>query len=218
MEKYESRQQQTPRLRLENFWFYHKWKVLTVFLIICAFAVAIHSCLKKESVDLYVLYMVSGAYSNDQMDQLCEKLEIYIDDIDGDGEKRVQVITISFSEVLGRTDQTQESALARLVSHVASGPALFYVFDDANYEALKNTETDVFSDIGELSSSGFLSQDRFDATSAGFFDDLTAYEKTSQHFYFGMRTTRGIEEKDTRFLQIAQCRNTLKRIAEDLER
>ena len=205
-------------MRLENFWFYHKWKALTVFLILCAIAVAIHSCVKKENVDLYVLYVVSGAYSNDQTDQLEEKLAGYIDDIDGDGEKRVQVITIAFSEVLARTDQTQESALARLVSHVASGPALFYVFDETNYEALKNTDTDVFSDIGDLASSVYLSSDRFDATAAGFFDDIPAYQNTSQHFYFAMRTTRGIEEKDNRTLQIDQCRATLKRIAEDLDR
>ena len=212
MEKYESRQEQTPRMRVENFWFYHKWHVLVIFLILCAFTVAVHSCVKKKSIDLYVLYMVSGAYTNEQTEQLGDKLSAFIDDIDGDGEKRVQVITISFSEVLARTDQTQESALARLVSHIASGPALFYVFDESNYDALKNTETEVFSDIGDLASSAYLSKDRYDATDAGFFDDLSGYRKTSQHFYFGMRTIEGIEEKDTRFLQIEQCRNTLKKI------
>ena len=72
--------------------------------------------------------MVSGSYSTQTNEALAQKLEKYVDDIDGDGEKNVQIITIAFSETLSRSDQSQSSEVSRFVGQVASGPALLYLF------------------------------------------------------------------------------------------
>ena len=213
MERYTSETPQTLKDKLVNFWYYHKLKVLAGFLILCALAVAVNSCVKKDSIDLYVLYMVNGAYSETEIDALSEKLKVYADDLDGDGEKRVQVITVCFSDVLARTDQTQEGTLARLVSQIASGPAVFYVFDEPNYQALKETKADVFEDIGGLCrTTPYLEKDRFNATQAGVLSDIEFYKNSEKDFYFGMRNTAGITEKDSRYTQIEQCKNVLSRI------
>lgn len=212
MEKYTSQQPQTFKMKLENFWFYYKWYILAAILIICMAVVSIHSCANKKSIDMYVLYMVNGAYSTQANEQLALKLENYVDDIDGDGEKRVQIITISFSDVLDRNDMAQESALTRLVGQISAGPALFYVFDDANYKALKEAEVKILDEIDMTLSAA--EADRFNATVHGFFDDIPEFEN-EENLYFGVRVSDGITENDTRYSQVKQSRDTLGKIIQE---
>ncbi len=209
MEKYTSQQPQTFKMKLENFWFYYKWYILIAILIICMAIVSIHSCVNKKSIDMYVLYMVNGAYSTQANEQLALKLENYVEDIDGDGEKRVQIITISFSDVLDRMDRAQESSLTRLVGQISAGPALFYIFDDANYKSLKQAEVKIFDEIEVPSYS--TENDRYNATASGFFDSISEF-KNEEQLYFGVRVCDGITENDTRYSQIKQSRDTLRKI------
>lgn len=213
MERYTSREPMTFAKKIENFWYHHKLKVLSALLILCITLVGIHSCMNKQSVDMYVLYMVNGAYSTESNEALALKLEQYVDDLDDDGEKRVQIITVSFSDVLARTDQSQEATLARLVGQVASGPALFYVFDDANYKALKEAKVQIFDEIAnDLPESEFVESDRYNASSAGFLDGVLGFEDADKPMYFSMRNSKEIPEEDNRYPQIKQCRDTLNRI------
>ncbi len=215
MEKYTSREPMTFKKKIENFWFYHKFKVLTGLLIALIIAVGVHSCVNKQSVDMYVLYMINGAYSSASNEELAKKMEQYVDDIDGDGEKRVQIITISFSEVLGRTDQSQDATLTRLVGQIASGPALFYVFDDANYQELKNAQVEIFEKIDELlPQHSCVEPYRFNASESGFFEGVLGFEDADDPLYMGIRVNDQIPETDSRYPQIEQARNTLVRIAE----
>ncbi len=214
MEKYTSKEPMTFTKKLENFWYYHKLKVLSAVLIICIILVGVHSCLKRESVDLYVLYMINGAYSTESNEELAKKMEQYVEDLDGDGEKRVQIITISFSEVLERTDRSQEATLSRLVGQIASGPALFYIFDDENYQALKDAKVEIFEQLdGIVTNNVFAESHRFNASDAGFFEGVLGFEDREEPLYFGLRTGEQIETGDSRYPQIKQSRNTLQNIA-----
>ena len=216
MEIYTSQQPQTFGKKLENFWFYHKWHLLAGLLIVCMLVVAVRSCMKKESIDMYVLYMVNGAYSTRATEDLALKLEQYIDDIDGDGEKRVQVISITFSDVLARTDQTQDATLAKMVGQISSGPALFYIFDDENYQALKEAQVEILSQLdASQTTPTYFEQDRYNASEAGFFKGLDNWAENGKKLYFGIRVSDGLDENDTRYKQIEQCKNALNRIAKD---
>ncbi len=214
MEKYTPKENMTFTAKIENFWFYHKWHLLAGLLILCIAIVGVHSCIKKDSIDMYVLYMVNGAYSDAENDELAKKLETYATDLDGDGNTRVQIITVSFSEVLERTDRSQESALVRLVGQVASGPALFYIFDDENYKALKEADVEILNDLSEFQqlSSPYLTVDRFNATSAGFFKGVSGFEQSEKTLYFGLRNFEYITQTDSRYPQIEQSRQVLNKI------
>ena len=136
-------------------------------------------------------------------------------DLDGDGEKRIQIITISFSDVLNRTDLAQEAVLSRFVGQVATGPALFYVFDEENYSSLKETQIPILAEIDFADSSEYLEKDRYAATEAGFFEDIEGWEGSTQELYFGMRVSDGIPEDDGRYRQISQCKNALSKIIQE---
>lgn len=216
MEKYTSQQPKTVKSVLANFWFYHKWHLLVGFMVVCMLFVGVNSCIHRQSVDMYVLYMITGSYTTKSNEELALKLEKYVDDIDGDGEKRVQIITISFSDVLARTDQSQEATLARFVGQVATGPALFYIFDEENYNALKNAEVQVLGEIGDVGEdSRCLEGDRYNASEAGFFDGVAGFSDKDEALYFGMRVSENIPEDDSRYAQIAQCQQVLSRIVEE---
>lgn len=212
METYSVKEPRTFRRNVENFWYYHKWHLLAGILIICIMAVGIHSCVTKKDVDLYVLYVVSGSYSTQTNEALAQKLENYVDDINGDGEKNVQIITVAFSETLSRSDQSQSSELSRFVGQVASGPAILYLFDDANYDAFDEASVDILADISSLGESEYLERDRFDVRNAGFLDDIEGFSSTEKVYYFGMRISDGIPEDDSRYPQIAQCESVLRKI------
>ena len=142
-------------------------------------------------------------------------MEQYVDDLDGDGEKRVQIITISFSEILARTDRGQEAALSKLIGQIASGPALFYMFDEENYQALKNAKVEIFDQIDQIvPTNQYVEPYRFNATEAGFFEGVLGFEDSEDKLYFGLRDSSKIESGDSRYNQIAQSKNTLKRIVE----
>ncbi len=213
MEKYTSDQPRTFKSRCIDFWFYHKWHLLVGILILFMAVMGVHSCFNKDNVDVYVLYMITGSYSENSNAALARKLEKYIDDVNGDGEKRVQVITVSFSEVLERTDRAQETTLSKMIGQVASGPALFYVMDDENFEALLQAKTEIFGDISQFGlESKHLEKHRFDATASGFLNDIDGFEQ--KHLYFAMRETKNIETGDHRFSQIKSVQNALRRIIE----
>ncbi len=216
MEKYTAQQPQGFLKKIENFWFYHKWHILVLLLILCMLFVGIHSCANKDSIDMYVLYMINGAYSTETNQELAKKLENYVQDIDGDGEKRVQIITVSFSDVLERTDRTQESTLTRLTGQVASGPALFYIFDEENYQALKDAKVQILGNLDFVGiDSECLDADRYFAGKAGFFDDISGFETKGKTLYFGVRNYQEIPETDPRYPQIEQCQKTLTAICKD---
>ena len=99
------------------------------------------------------------------------------------------------------------------MSQIASGPAVFYVFDEPNYKALRDTQVEVFSDISELDKTNpYVESDRFNATQSGFLNGIPFYEKIGKDYYFGMRTSAGITEEDTRSAQIEQAQNVLRRL------
>ena len=212
METYSVKEPRTFRRNVENFWYYHKWHVLAGILIICIMAVGIHSCVTKERVDLYVLYVVSGSYSTQTNEALAQKLEKYADDVDGDGEKNIQIITVAFSETLSRSDQSQSSELSRFVGQVASGPALLYLFDDANYDAFDEASVDILADISTLGESEYLEHYRYNVRANGFLDDVEGFSATDKTYYFGMRISEGIPEDDSRYPQIAQGESVLRKI------
>ena len=216
MERYTSQQPQTVWKKLENFWFYHKWHLLAGILILSMLVVAVHSCIKKESIDMYVLYMANGAYSTQAAEEFALKLEQYIDDIDGDGEKRVQVISVTFSDAVARTDQSQEATLSKMVGQISSGPALFYVFDEENYQALKEAQVQILAPLSTNEEAPtYFEEDRYNASDSGFFKGLKGWAEKGKKLYFGIRVSDGIEESDARFKQIEQSKKALDRIAKD---
>ena len=191
--------------RLQNFWYYHKLHLAVALVFVLAIAVASYSCAVKPQVDMYVLYVSTGAINQNAVRDLSEKLETYVQDITGDGKTHVQMITVTFSEVLAR--QSQDTVLAQYVTGVASGSALFYVFDDANYAELAGQNL--------LKPLDKENNTRYNASVTGFLEDIDWYKNATKPFYFGLRITDGIEEGDARHPQIAQAKQTLEKIMQD---
>ncbi len=48
--------------KLDNFWYYHKWKVLAAAFVILVIAICVYSCISKPKTDISLLY--AGPYSS----------------------------------------------------------------------------------------------------------------------------------------------------------
>lgn len=188
--------------RIENFWYYHKNHLLIAAVFIAALLIGTYSCVVKPQVDMYVLYVSTGEINQRAVRSLAEKLEQYTEDITGDNKTHVQMITVTFSEAMDRT--AQDTVLAQYVTAVGSGEAIFYVFDDANYQEMQQRE--VLKPIAQINDL------RYNATRSGFLEDIDWYNRATKPFYFGLRVAGGITEQDPRYPQILQAEKTMTKI------
>lgn len=97
---------------VENFWYYHKWKVIAGVLLVIALWAGITfyiDTLKKseETGDITVVSVFSGAYTHKKMN-LEERLADSIKDVDGDGE-----ISVNYTAHYIGTRDTDEDKVAQ---------------------------------------------------------------------------------------------------------
>ena len=77
---------------LDNFWFYHKWKVIIIAFFAVVLTVGIVQIVKKTDPDVDVTVATHTIYYREQTDAL-EKMLVGLmpDDLNGDGKKTVQL-------------------------------------------------------------------------------------------------------------------------------
>lgn len=131
---------------LENFWYYHKWKVIAGVLLVIALWAGITFYIdtlkkSKETGDITVVSVFSGAYTPERMD-LDKKLADSVDDIDGDGE-----VTVTCTEYYISTANSDEDKASQ--AQFEQGLAKCYgdvlLFDKTSLD--KYVKKDIFEPI-----------------------------------------------------------------------
>ena len=78
---------------LDNFWYYHKWKVLITVFVVFVLSVCIFQSCTREKYDVQVLYAGPFSYSGSEKAAVAEDLEKVLPrDFDKDGEENVNFI------------------------------------------------------------------------------------------------------------------------------
>ena len=94
-------------VRFANVWYYYKFYVLIGIILIIALIVGINSCFFRESYDLSILYITSEDTDRfSHSEDVLNKIETFVSDINGDGKANAEIITISY----GQTQAEQQSA------------------------------------------------------------------------------------------------------------
>lgn len=131
---------------LENFWYYHKWKVIAGVLLVIALWAGITfyiDTLKKaeETGDITVVSVFSGAYTPERMD-LDKRLADSVDDIDGDGE-----VTVTCTEYYISTANSDEdkASQAQFEQGLSKGYGDVLLFDKTSLD--KYVKKDIFEPI-----------------------------------------------------------------------
>lgn len=127
----------SPKQKWENFWYHYKWVVIACVcgaLLVVFFAVEM---LQKNPPDYTVVLAADRGYLSGELEPLRQMLVQYGQDIDGDSEVEVKII----SHQLGGNG-TRESQLANfqaLQMHLASGDVLLFAFEPMYYTWMKET-------------------------------------------------------------------------------
>ena len=77
---------------LENFWYYHKWKVIVISFFAVVIAVSVAQMVNKTDPDIEVTVATHTVYYQENVDSLESTIKVLMqNDVNGDGKKTVQL-------------------------------------------------------------------------------------------------------------------------------
>lgn len=181
--------------KIQNFWYYYKYYLLTGALVLLALAIALNSCINRKDYDVNVLYATHG-YSDTfyQGDELVTLFDTYAPDRNGDGVHDTQLVTINY----GTTMQEYTSAGAARSANLASGKCLLFLLDKQNYQEL--SEGGFLEDLTVLGDSEYISGDAFLAYESGLLDNVSGFKAINEPYYLCLRKYDEVRaQKDEKF-------------------
>lgn len=195
----------TFKEKLKNFWYYYKYHTFAAFLILVMLFVGFKSCVSRQVPDMYALFITDDATYPYQIDDLAKKLENYVDDVNGDNVKRVQVIVTNYKKSV-----TNPDAESSLVANLIAGKASFLIFDSSYYKTFDDFH--LFGEIDEKNK--YVSEKSFLATKAGFFEGITGFDHNDYEYSIAVRNEDNavLKGKQTAEIQNEVSRKALNRI------
>lgn len=185
------------KAKLLNFWYYYKYYVLGAVMALLVLAIALNSCFNRKDYDVNVLYVTHG-YSDTfyQGDDLISVFDTYVPDINGDGNRDSQLITINY----GTTMQEYNSAGAARSANLASGKCVLFLLDEQNYNELSSGG--FLEDLTALGSSDYVNGNAFLAYDSGLLDNVSGFKAMDEPYYLCLRKyDEGRAQNDKKFAQ-----------------
>lgn len=122
------------RKKLENFWYYYKWYVLAAIFFIGAFSYIMYDAAQKPEPDLSICYIGNRASLLGAEQVLEEQLDDWITDVNGDGEKHIEWLEMTFDD----DPQKKATIEAQVPAIIAAAECKLFVVNEAYAENLKN--------------------------------------------------------------------------------
>ncbi len=152
----EQKQKFTFKNWLSNIWYYYKWMIIIVGVLVIALIIATAQLVTQIDNDIDMLYIGAGVLSINDNGKLKDFAASYATDVNGDGK-----ISVGLLELTAQTDNvsladgdtitidydTNKAVLQRFETEIRAGDALIYLCDDYYYERLKSAGV-----LAELSS------------------------------------------------------------------
>lgn len=104
--------------------------VILVILTLLGVIVAVRSCTERVEADLTIAYIGEKLFNSDVYYPAAEEIEAEIDDINGDGKRKIELVTITFNNNL--TSAQEQSNMAKMTMTMGQGQSRLY-FMDKNY-------------------------------------------------------------------------------------
>ena len=135
---------ETPRGKLENFWYHYKWTVLGGAFVLIALLVMMIQLFTRDNPDYRVLLLTEKAYVSGDLEVLQNTLAQYGEDLDGDGKVEVHVQNCMLGE---QVKQQYNSNIQLFQAHLMAGDVVLFVWDEKTYDKqMKDIEEMVQSD------------------------------------------------------------------------
>ena len=205
----------TPRSRWENFWYYHKWKLLGVLFALVVAGVLLAQLLGKNTPDYTLLLVTKQGYFNAELAPLEQLLERYGQDLDGDGRVEVQIITCRLGESTDR--QTQLANFQSLQVHLATGDVMLFAFEPEYYDwfmsEMEEKEHHFLASLPAVSDGVQEDGCSWNWANDPRVADNAAFDALPRQLCFGVRAPTGTAQKRTE--EYEQCMALLEALITD---
>ncbi len=123
--------------------------VILIILTLIGVLVAVRSCTDKVEADLTIAYIGEGFFNSDVFYPASDEIEKAIDDINGDGERNIELVTITFNNNI--TASQEQSNMAKMTFAMGQGQSRLYLFDKnyCNYYADNEILADLSAFAGD---------------------------------------------------------------------
>lgn len=130
----------TPKEKWDNFWFQYKWFVITGTLVALVLIFLISQCVSRVEPDIQVVYFTYTQVLDNQLIPVEEYFEKYTEDINGDGQVKVQIVNCSISEK--QNTQYATSVLSKIQAILTADEKTLLFITDAKSKKYFNQISD----------------------------------------------------------------------------
>lgn len=117
--------------------------LIFVAAVVIGVAVAVHSCVAREKPDLTLTYVGENYFDSDLFYSSANLLSDGLDDVNADGKKTADLVTISFGANL--TQGQEQNNISRLTMSIGAGESRVYLMDKAY--CLRYADSEFLADV-----------------------------------------------------------------------
>lgn len=162
----------TPKEKISNFFYHYKIPLIFATAMVLALGFIIYDAVTRTRPDMYVLSTCNNGLEL-RTEELQDYFEQFCEDLNGDGEVYVQVITAPLSDDY----QTNETNQAKILTQLQMDKTIIVLTCDGNY----NLESQV-DENGLYTSENYVFADVFDDLTKQF-PDNDSVDRKGYHFY-----------------------------------
>lgn len=124
--------------KIKYFWDYYKVHTLIALVVAVLIAITVYQVVNTEKYDLEISYYGKTYITDEMKNEIEDKLEQYIEDLDGDGKKEVNLIV---NNSLSEAEYAANEQI-KFISEVSAASYSAYILDNDKYKILLPDDAD----------------------------------------------------------------------------
>ena len=136
----------TATEKRQNWWFYHKVHVIVALIAAAFIACFVWSIVTKENPDYTIALMTEYMVPGDLQSDIEDHLELYGEDLNGDGKVVVALQYFRFSTNTKTDYEAAElqSSFVKFAADASAADSMLFLYDDASYVYLDQNDMEGF--------------------------------------------------------------------------
>lgn len=144
--------------KVKHFWYYNKVATIVIAVVVLTIAYSIYQGVTAEKYDLEIAYYGERSFTEEQIDAFKQYLSNFIEDIDGNGEKNVNFVVVTYAQ--GQSSGEYNMAIQqKFMAELSAGAYSAYIVSPRYFEVLSpESGNEVTESTFELNDSKALTE------------------------------------------------------------
>lgn len=142
-EKYGEMPKRFTKAWWEHYWYYYKWRAGFILLAAAVVAVSVAQCAMREHYDITMSYVGCNYYYPQNLDKFNKAVAAVVDDADGDGEVKSNVLQMNVAKIGSASEGTDynNSVHAKIAVEFQAGETYLYLINKQEIDRLLARES-----------------------------------------------------------------------------